>query len=487
MAEKPTLKFVSRGATSIIHQESLRILQDVGVKVDNQRAQQILSDCGAKVNFKTGVVQFPPDLVQQSLDRVPRKIVYGAPNPEKDLTIEPEGKTYVRSPSGCEGYIDIATGTWRKVKEKDLIQSIRLIDALENTHICGGISPDDIPLATRDVHIVEVMLENTDKHIHISPYSRQSVEHIANLLLTFVSKDELKKRPLISFLNSSLSPLYYQQSEIDVLYAAAEYGIPVELDSMPIAGATGPVTIGGTVLLANVELLAGIVIVQTAIPGAPLLYAPRCMNMDMRTGTALSSSIENALQAAIEVQLVKEQYGLLTNMFGLGSDALTPDGQSILERTLNTLFPLLAGANILTGPGMLEHHYTFSPVQLVIDDEICGMFFKHLTDFYPIDAQVLGLDAIREVGIQGNFLTHEHTMRYFKSENYVSELFERRVRNVWEKEGVKGINQRAKEKAVKILKQHQPPHLETRVIEELRMKLATVEKKNTGQSPICRK
>ena len=373
--------------------------------------------------------------------------------------------------------VPLQSGINKLREEKDLVETTKLIDGLENIHVCGGISPEDVPHATRDVRTVEVMLENTGKHLHISPYNRQNVEHIADLLLVLVGRDELKKRPLVSFLNSCLSPLYYQESEIEIFYAAAEYGIPIELDSMPIAGATGPITIGGTVTLANAELLAGIVIIQTAQPGAPLLYAPRCMNMDMRTGTALSSSIESAIQTAIEIQLVREQYGILTNVFGTGTDSLLPDGQSMLERTLNTLFPLMAGANILTGAGMLEHHYSFSPVQLVIDDEIYGMFLRFLTDFYPITEDILAFDAIRDVGIRGSFLTHEHTMRYLRSEYRPSDLSERRARDIWKKDGAKDLNDRAREKALRILRNHEPPHLEEGVVRELRAKLATVEQK----------
>lgn len=477
MEKKPTIRFVSEGATKTIHEESLRILQEVGVGVDNEKARQILSDHGARVDSKNGVVKFPERLIQWAVDQVPKRVVYGASNAEHDIILEPEGKTYIRSPSGCEGYVDIKSNKWRKVQEKDLIEATKLVDALENVHICGGISPEDVPLATRDVHIIAVMLEHTDKHLHISPYSGQSAHLIADLLLTLVSKDEFKKRPLVSFLNSSLSPLYYQNSEIETFFAAAEYGIPVELDSMPISGATGPVTIGGNVALTNAELLAGIAIIQTVNPGTPLLYAPRSMNMDMRTGTALSSSIENAIQAAIEVQLVKEQYGILTNVFGMGTDSLIPDGQSVLERTLNTLFPLFAGATILTGAGMLEHHYTFSPVQLIIDNEMHGMFDRFLTRFYPIDEDILGSNAIKEVGIRGTFFTHEHTMRYFRSEYYMSDLFERRARDIWEKDGAKDINDRARDMALKILREHQAPLLEERVIKELRAKLAVIEQK----------
>ncbi len=105
------------------------------------------------------------------------------------------------------------------------------------------------------------------------------------------------------------------------------------------------------------------------------------------------------------------------------------------------------------------------------------MFDRFLTRFYPIDEDILGSNAIKEVGIRGTFFTHEHTMRYFRSEYYMSDLFERRARDIWEKDGAKDINDRARDMALKILREHQAPLLEERVIKELRAKLAVIEQK----------
>ena len=472
-----SLRFISKEGARLIHENSLRILGEVGIKVNHRKMRETLADCGAKVDHKMEIVKFPPDLIKDSLEKVPREVVYGARNPKNDLVVKEGGQVYVRNIGGCEGYVDLKSGKWRKIKAMDLKETIILVDALENIHYCAGISPDDIPHRTRDVYEIELMLENTDKHAHVQPYSKENVEYIIKLLLTFVNKEELKKRPLVSFLNSALSPLRYQESEIDILLAAGKYGIPVELNTMPIAGATGPVTIGGNVLLANAELLAGIAMTQTVNPGAPLMYSPRCMNMDMATGTALSSSIESAVQASIQVQVAKDQYGILTNMFGMGADSLVPDQQSAIERMLNTVLPYLAGANIVGGAGHLEHYYTFSPVQLIIDNETYGMIFKNLSGLYPIDESRLGFDAIKRVGIGGNFLTDEHTLKYFRSEYYVPQLFERRSRAVWQEEGAKDINERAKEKALKILKEHRPNRPENAMIKELRSILAEAEAK----------
>jgi len=279
------------------------------------------------------------------------------------------------------------------------------------------------------------------------------------------SKEALKKRPIFTALTSSLPPLQYSEYATDVITLAGKHGVPVALTPMPVAGGNGPVTIAGTVMLSYAEALAGGVLSQVANPGAPLIYRPLPLILDMTTGVGLQGRAENALMAAAAVQVARKGWGIPTNMFGQVSDSLITDGQSMIERVFNTLLPALAGANIVSGAGGVEHCYTIDPVQLVIDDEIIGMTLRTVRGF-EVNDDTLGVEALARIGLGGNFLTDKHTLKYHKAEYLRPRVLNRDARGVWKSKGEKDLNERARERARTILKEHKPIPLPDNVIKE---------------------
>src|SRR5690606_11934455 len=83
---------------------------------------------------------------------------------------------------------------------------------------------------------------------------------------------ELKRRPIISFNVCPTSPLRLVPDCTDVIIEAARAGIPVNIISMALAGATAPVTLAGTLVTHNAEVLSAVVLSQLAAKGAPVLY-----------------------------------------------------------------------------------------------------------------------------------------------------------------------------------------------------------------------
>ena len=460
-------KVLSEQEVQRIHSAALEILNTIGLKIHSEKVRGMLEEAGAIVNHETTLVHFPPNLVEESVKKAPQRVIYGARNPKYDLVLEPGGNTYNRTLTGPEGYIDLETGKYRLAKMSDVKDWVRLVDALENIDYCGLPYPSDVDAKTRDIRIMPVALENTEKHCIFQPYSGEHLEFMVELALAVVgSKEELKKRPIFNILTSITSPLQLLEYASDIIIAAGKHGIPVELNSMAIAGGTAPVTVAGVTLLSHAEVLAGIVVAEIANPGAPILYRPLPMVMDMSSGVALEATVENAMMAAAQAQLMREKYGIPTNLFGQVADAFTSDGQSMIERAFNTLLPALAGANIVSGSGGLEHCYTVDPVQLVIDDEIVGMTKRILRGF-EINDDTLGLGALARVGPGGNFLSDEHTLKYFKGEYYRPHTFNRGKREIWQSKGEKDLNENARQRAITILREHNPPPLAEDIVKEL--------------------
>lgn len=462
-------KILSEQEVQKLHSTSLDVLDTIGLKVHSEKVRKMLEEAGARVDHKTMLVHFPPNLVEASIKKAPKKIIYGARNPKYDLVLEPEGGTFCRPVIGAEGYIDLETGKYRHVQLSDVKDWTRLVDGLENISYCTEVIPPDIPMNNGgDSQILRIVLENTEKHI--SAYSGNNApkyfKYMVDLAIAAMgSEEEFRKRPLFTIYTDSLSPLELEEFASDLLILCGKYGVPVELSSMPIAGGTAPVTIAGTLLLTHVEILAGIVIAETANPGAPLVYRPCPLVLDMSTGIGLEGSAECAIISAALAQLGKECIGIPTNIMGQITDSLYHDGQSMIERTFNTVLASLAGANIVSAAGYVENCYTADPVQLVIDDDILGMTYRMLRGFEVSD-DTLGVDALARVGPGGNFLTDKHTLKYFKTEYFKPHVFNRMARDMWQKAGAKDVVEKARQRAKTIIKEHKPAPLAADVIKE---------------------
>jgi trimethylamine--corrinoid protein Co-methyltransferase len=361
---------------------------------------------------------------------------------------------------GGPGHVlDLETEQVRDITEQDVRDYARLVDALDHVDYAAPVYAQDMPAATRDIRVLAAMFASTVKHIntrvldvHSLPYVIRMAEFVAG------GKEALKERPLITMLELPIAPLKIPDVLVDTLVTCGEHGIPMEICSMPTAGATGPITLIGSLLVSNVEMLAAVVISQLAHPGAPLEFSPRIMVMDMATGKGLTGSMECALLAAAGVQLAREAYGIPANMHGPCSDSVVVDSQSAIERTYFTLLPALAGAHVLAGAGHVEQGLVISFSQLLIDDELHGIINRALEGF-QVNDDTLALDAISRSVFEGNFLMDEHTLSHLRSKRYRPRLLTRQSRAIWASRGGKDMKARATERARELLQTHEPTPL----------------------------
>jgi len=452
---EPCPKFLADSEIEKIHEQSLQILQNTGIEVNHVQALSMLEKEGAKVDFKTQRVKIPREIVQRCLETLPDRCILAARNSDKDCVLEPGGRPYSRNGGGSDYTLDLETDEKRPLTSADMKDYFRLLDALEYIDFVAAVYGHDLPVVGRDILVLREMLANTDKHVHIRTYSKESLEFMFKMgEIIAGSKEELKRRPLISLLEAPISPMKFIEISVDGLWLCGEYGIPLELCIMPICGGTGPMTLAGNSLLMNAEFLGCVVLSQLAFPGAPLEHAPRPMIMDMSSGIGLTGSIEGVMMSAAGAQMA-QYYNVPLSLHGPWTDSMTYDGQSTLERTNFTFLSGLAGAHVLSGSGMLEQGITFSHVQLVIDDEINSALYSVLEGF-KADDEHLGMDAIGRVGPGSNFLGDEHTFQFLRGERHLPNILYRNSREHWQAEDCKGFKERAKERAKNIIKNHKP-------------------------------
>ncbi len=463
---RPIIKYLTDAQIEAINEGSLEILEKTGIKVELEAGLKVLDKAGARVDYQSGTAKIPRELVARCLETLPRSFAYAARNPDKDCYLEPGGRLYSRTAGSPDFIIDIDTDEWRAVNIDDVKELYTLMDALDGISIVTSAFAQDWPKLGRDILMLREMFNHTDKHIHMRTDTVETFPHMLEMAAIVAGgREQLKARPIVSLLEGHLSPLRYIDVMVNALLICGEYGIPLEVCCMPMAGSTGPVTMVGNLQLLNTEFLGGVVISQAAHPGAPLIYAPRPMLMDLRTGFSLAGSIDGEMAAVAGVQMA-HFYNVPVSVHGQWSDSVTDDGQSIFEHTYTALMGALSGANILVGAGSIQETLTISHAQLVMDDEINKTCFRALEGFL-VDDERLAVEAITRVGPGGNFLADDHSVKFCRGERYTPALFYRGSREGWEEGGWKTFRDRAKETAKAILQEHKPKLLPEDVGKEL--------------------
>jgi len=459
------LEFLSRDQIEEIHSASLKILEDVGVLVYEDSFLKFLADSSVNVDFDKKNVRFSPSLVMECIKKTPKRVMLYARDPKCDVELD-DGKIYGHAVGGAATVVDLDSGEVRPSTRKDVADLTRIIDALPSLHTCTMIVlPCDVPEQVRDVYCMAEQLQNTGKNMDATPLSDKGFPYMVELAEAVVGgEEELRKRPIITCSFSPTSPLKFSGDVVRITIQGAKLGLPIAVLPCLMAGATGPVTLAGSLVQQNAETLAGLVMIQLVNAGTPFIYAPRVFAIDMLSGMT-STGIEDGLSSVGCVQLAK-YYGFPSDVYGLDTTSKTLDEQAAFEKGLNGILPALAGANILSGAGSIDGGITASYEQLVIDDEIFGMIFRAVKGI-EVDEERLAVDVIAEVARESsNFLQQRHTLKHFRQEYYVPKLSDRTARSRWQEMGSKNIVEVAREKARKILAEHQPPPLDKDVVKK---------------------
>ena len=292
--------------------------------------------------------------------------------------------------------------------------------------------------------------------------------HVMKDLLVAVagSEEALAARPLAVFDVCPSPPLLWSEITCENLMDCARYRVPAQLVSMPLAGATGPATLLGSVVQHTAENLSGVTIHQVTQPGAPIVWGGSPAAFDMRSGTTPMGAIETMMIDCAYAEVGKYLH-LPTHAYLGMSDAKLVDAQCGLESGMGAVLGALTGINMISGPGMLDFESCFSLEKLVLDAEIVGMA-KRLVAGLAEREMPLALEIIRQVGHAGNFLSTRHTRRWFREELFIpSPVIDRAFRREWEGSGGRDANARAHERVEALIASYEPFALPREVAQEL--------------------
>ncbi len=475
------LKVLSEDDMRLVHEAVLEVMSTVGVRVEHKGALEIYRDCGCNVDFEKQVVRIPEHVLNKALSTAPSEFTLYGKKPEYDVHVNLDD-VYTIGGSSALTVLDL-DGVRRQATLQDLTDLTRLLDALENLHIMHAlVVPQDIPQPGFDRILWATVMKNTYRNYYSQGQWAVSIrDQIEMAKVIQGSEKAIREHPLFTIVICMMSPLMHSTERVDELIESAKYGIPlyIEVDSMP--GGTTPMTIAGTLVEECASVLTGICLAQFVNPGNPCVFSIASGLMNMSNGDYSGGAPETGLLHAATAQMAR--FYKLPFQGGTGIDSTLPDAQAGYERALQVLTNSLAGTNFVhLSIGMMEQMLLASYEQAVIDDEILGAAFR-IVRGVEVTRETIGLDAIKEVGIGGNYLAHDHTVQFMRAHTWFPKITNREQWTPWMASGGKDMRQRANDRARQILAEHHPKPLTDDQEREIDRIAAEAQRKAVGMGP----
>ncbi|MBE3031651.1 MAG: trimethylamine methyltransferase family protein [Actinobacteria bacterium] len=450
VGKRVKLELLSPEDVRQIHEATLDVIENVGVKFHSQNALDILEANGASVDRETTVAKIPAVVVEKAMSTVPHELTLGARNPEYDLPLDGE-HVYISSDGCGVFYRDPATGEVRSSRKEDLENCAKVVQALDNVSATSAVvSAQDCPIETRVLHEFDACVRSSEKHTIVvsikEDWEARSLIRMAEALAG--GAEELRRRPMFTAIICTVSPLHQERFGMDLALVLAKAGIPVSFYPMPILGATGPVTIAGSAVVNNAEFVSGATLVQLAHPGAKVIHGGGPTAMDMSSGAYASNSPEALLLRGCQGHMA-DFYGVPA-WYGAGATtAKEPGIQSAYENTLAMFMAYANGADVTFGTGLLDGSRILCLENMVVDDEIIGMV-KRILSGIEVSEETLAVELIKKMGFNGNYLFDNHTRKHVR-ELWQAKLGETGSYDAWKNAGAKSTTEKAQEKVAEIL------------------------------------
>ena len=452
----------------MIHDTSMRILEEVGIEVLNDEARRLMVAAGATLDDNGSKVYFDRGLIMEKIATVPSEFTLHARNPAHSIKV---GHPYINFGSVASApNTNSLDGGRRPGNQKDFRDFLKLSQSFNIIHFTGGypVEPVDIHASTRHLDCISDFITYTDKPFHAYSLGKQrNVDAIEMARIARgISHEQLEQEASLFTIINSSSPLRLDEPMLQGIIEMSSRNQVVVLTPFTLAGAMAPVTIAGALAQQNAEALAGIAFTQIVRAGAPAVYGGFTSNVDMKSGAPAFGTPEYIRAAQISGQLAR-RYGLPFRSSNVNA-ANSMDAQSGYESTMALWGAISGGSNfIMHGAGWMEGGLSASFEKFILDADLLQMMASYLQGI-EIDEASLALDAVKDVGPGGHFFGTEHTMSRYKNAFYSPLISDWRNFESWEEAGSPTALQKANQVYKQVLEEYEAPALEESITEELK-------------------
>ena len=450
-----------------VHQYSLRVLEKTGLKFMSPATWDILETAGCRVDRESGIVRFPPEVVEHYLAMAPSEFTIKARNPDHHLHFGGEFIHY-GSASSAPNVIDLDRGR-RPGTQADFEDLVRLNQVLGTCAFHSGhpVEPIDTPANTRHLTSARSWHTLSDKVVRIYAIGRTRAQDSMAMaaIANGIDLDTLKQSPYLHASINVNSPLIVDAPLIEAAMEMAKGGQAIVVSPVAFAGAMSPITISGSIIQCNAEAIGTIAFLQMVQPGSNCFYGVLTTPVDMKSGAPAMGVPETVTGTLVNGQLAR-RYRLPQRLM-LGSTSVAPDAQSAYETMFSLWAAQLCGAHMIYhAHGWMEGGLTTGFEKTVIDSEMIGMMGALRGHIDLSDAEE-AMAAIHEVGAGGHFLGCDHTMSRYQNAFHSPTLSDWRAYEFWERAGSPDTAARANKRWKELLEQYSPPPIDPGIREAL--------------------
>lgn len=432
----------------------MRILSEIGMRFHHPDALGLFQDHGFKVENE--VVRFDPDLLMATVANAPSRFRLYAANKTHDVVIGGQNTEF--APCYGASFIVSPEGDCRNGTMADYLTLLRLVHQSDLFHINGGIlvQPSDVPPQAALPVMTLASLFNSDKCLFSANGDRQATDiHFSMLEQVFGGRKSMARHPRTFTIVNTISPLQIDAQSIETLLAYADRKQPVVVSPTVMAGTTGPVTLAGTLALANAEALAVICLTQLVSPGSPVVYGCQAAPADMRTAQISIGSPARSLCIQTGAALAKA-YGLPYRSGGCDTDGYQIDARCGSEGMMAMMATCLSDTHlVIHAAGVMGSYGAVSPEKMLFDMATIQQI-RSLQNGIDMSDEHLAFEAIKRAGIGGEYLTSPQTLKYCRESDLRPELFKRPPSD---KSGTEGLMHQIQQEIGKQLSRFRPPDL----------------------------
>ncbi|MHA1301948.1 MAG: trimethylamine methyltransferase family protein [Candidatus Helarchaeota archaeon] len=462
---RPRFQLLNNFEIEEIYDNALKLLEKVGVYFENGAVLNLFKENGCRIDSEKKIAYIYPSLIEDTLKSAPSRVDLYNREGKKIISLS-KNNTIFNPGSAAINILDGKTQEIRKPLTQDFVNFIKVTDSLKYIEAQStALVVNDVPDSVVDRYRLYLILKNSVKPIITGAFTIEGIP-IMKQMLDVVTDNQIEEKPMAIFDCCPSPPLKWSALTSQNLIDCAKYKLPIELVSMPLAGATAPVTLAGVLATVTAENISGVVLSQIVNEGAPIIWGGSSTCMDMRYGTTPMGAVEAFMIDCGYVEIGK-YLDIPTHAYLGLSDSKRTDYQAGFESGIGIILGALMGINVISGPGMLDFESCQSIDKLILDNEICGMA-KKLCGGISVSKETIPLELFEEIGHHETYLFANHTLKWHRKELFIPSLIiDRENRISWKSKGKTTILKRTQESIDKILREHETIPLDTSKEKEL--------------------
>lgn len=427
---KPEIQVLSDEMIMRVHNYSIDILENVGIRVESKRAIEVFARSGG-VKIDGELVYIQSELVNHAIKMARSEIAIFDKEGKPAFNLGKGHRTRFGIGVTNLNYQDIDTDQIRKITREHTQTCTRLGDMLENFDMISTIGiPSDVSTEALDLYNTLDLYTNTSKPEVILVTESTRMEDVFKLL-TFLHGDISSSPFIIPYFNP-ITPLVLNRDTTDKIFVTMDYDLPISYSNYSMYGGTSPITEGGTLALLNAELLAGLVFCQLVKEGSPVILGSLPAGFNMHTmGSYYSSSSYLLNLACAEMMAYYDIPHCGTSGSGNGYG---PDLIAAGDLWFNHLTSCIGKVGMAPFVGGNLDSTAFSPSTVVMSDYIIGMA-RSFSKGFTLDDNTVNIEEMKTVGHGGNYLTSRQTLESLGTLSHIQDLWPAMSIHKWHEQG----------------------------------------------------